>query len=344
MDLIKNWIIESYQNNTKFSVNSCIIITGYSGIGKTTFINNIAKELELFIVNINCFNCISSNQLTDLLIKSFTSSLIQILTSNNSKKIIIIDDFDILISLDNTINLAFYNFINNYTNKFKHIPIICITNNSIVKKLGDIKKKCKIIDFPKIDEYKFYEILKSYNNNITLSVTLKILKETDYNLSKAIKIINDNNYDNNDLILSNDNLYTNIFNRDYLRRIIIKEQWLIPLNFHENLILELTKNRIGKIKDKEIYYKTFLLNFCYFDIIMNKCNEIGIEFFICIIEELFKFPVKKTNKIKLNNFTKMLSYLSIQKKNNKCFYNNKNMPLHFIKNYHLNQINRKFIY
>ena len=344
MDLIKNWIIEGYQNYNRFSINSCVIITGYSGIGKTSFINNIAKELELFIVDINCSNCISSQQLTDLLLKSFTSSLIQILTSNNAKKIIIIDDFDILISMDNTINIAFYNFINNNTNKLKHIPIICITNNSVIKKLGEIKKKCKIIEFPKIDEYKFNEILKSYNSNVNLSLSLKLIKETDYNLSKAIRIIKNANYGNNDLILSNDNLYTNDFDRDYLRRIIIKEQWLIPLNFHENLIIELTKNRSGKIKDKEIYYKKFLLNFCYFDIIMNKCNEIGIEFFICIIEELFQFPIKKSNKIKLNNFTKMLSYLSIQKKNNKVFYNNKNMPLHFIKNYHLNQINRKFIY
>ena len=342
MDIIKNWIIESYEKNLFFSINSCIIINGNSGIGKTFFINEIAKELNLFIINIDCINCYSSKQLNDLLLNSFTSSLIQILTSNNSKKIIIIDDFDILISLDNTINMTFYNFINNNTNKLKHIPIICIINDSIIKKIGEIKKKCKIIDFPKIDEYKFYEILKLYDSKLTFSNALKIIKDTDYNLSKSIKIILNHYYSYNDIILINDKIYSNDFNRDYLKKIVAKEQWLIPLNFHENIIIELIKNRNGKINDKIIYYKKFLLNFCYFDIIMNKSNDIGLDLFISIIEELFHFSIKKTNKCDLNSFTKMLSYLSIQKKNKKSFYNNKNF--FYIKNYHLNQINRKFIY
>jgi len=344
MEVIKNWIIESYENNKKLSIDSCLFISGNSGYGKTYSINNIANELNLFIINIDSFNCASSNQLNDILIKSFTSSLIQILTSNNSKKIIIIDDYDILIALDNNINITLYNFINNNKNKLKHIPIICIINNSIVKKLGDIKKKCKIINFPNMNEYEIFKILQKYNSNLVFSDTLKIIIKNNYNLSNIIKIISNTYFDNNDDILINDYIYSNNFNRDYLRRIIIKEQWLIPLNFHENIITELYNNRNGNIKSKELFYKNFLLNFCYFDIIMNKSNEIGIEFFISIIQELFKIPNKKTKKIKLGNFTKMLSYLSLQKKNNKIFYNNKTFPFYNIGNYHLNSINRKFIY
>jgi len=344
MEIIKKWIIDSYENNKKLSFNSCLFIEGNSGCGKTYGINNLAKELNLFIVNIDSFNCSSSIQLNDLLMKSFISSLIQILTSNNSKKIIIIDDYDILIALDNNINITLYNFINNNTNKLKHIPIICIINNSIVKKLGDIKKKCKIMNFPNINEYEIYEILKNYSSKITFSDALKIIIKHNYNLANIIKTITNTYYDNNDEIIINDYIYSNNFNRDYLRRIISKEQWLIPLNFHENIIIELYNNRNGIKKEKEIFYKKFLLNFCYFDVIMSKSNEIGIEFFISIIEELFKIPNKKTKKNKLANFTKMLSYLSLQKKNNKFFYNNKSFPFHNIGNYHLNIINRKFIY
>jgi SpoVK/Ycf46/Vps4 family AAA+-type ATPase len=344
MEVIKSWITDSYENNKKLSLNSCLFISGNSGTGKTHSINNIAKELNLFIVNIDSFNCSSSVQLNDLLMKSFISSLIQILTSNTAKKIIIIDDYDILIALDNNINITLYNFINNNTNKLKHIPIICIINNSIVKKLGDIKKKCKIMNFPNMNEYEIYEILKIYNSKITFSDALKIIIKYNYNLSDIIKTISNTYYDNNDEIIINDYIYSNNFNRDYLRRIVSKEQWLIPLNFHENIIIELYNNRNGIKKEKEIFYKNFLLNFCYFDVIMNKSNEIGIELFISIIEGLFKIPNKKNKKVKLANFTKMLSYLSLQKKNNKNFYNNKSFPFHNIGNYHLNIINRKFIY
>ena len=52
----------------------------------------------------------------------------------------------------------------------------------------------------------------------------------------------------------------------------------------------------------------------------------------------------KCDKINIfKSFTKILSYLSLQKKQNKYNYNN-NFPLHQIGNYHINIINRKFIY
>jgi len=339
---IEEWIIDSYNNN-KLSFNSCIFVSGNSGIGKTYMINNICQKLNLFIINIDSFNCSSSQQLNDLLFKSFVSSLIQILTNNNSKKIIIIDDFDILIALDNTINLALYNFILNNTNKLKHIPIICICNNNIIKRIGDIKKKCKIFESPKINNNEVFEILKSYKSDLKFKDILDIINNPKFNLADAIRIVTNTYYNHNDDIIGLDDLYSNIFNRDKLRRIINKEQWIIPLNFHENLILELYNNRKGIKKQKEIYYKFFLENLCYFDIIMNKSNEIGIELFISIIEELFNIPLKKLKEPRINNFTKMLSYLSLQKKTNKSNYN-KLFPFQNIGNYHLSIINRKFIY
>jgi hypothetical protein len=342
MDIIKDWIIGSYENK-KLSFNSCIFMSGYSGIGKTYCINNLCKNLELFIINIDSFNCCTSAQLSDLLYKSFVSSLIQTLTNNHSRKIIIIDDFDILLSLDSTINITLHNFIQTNTDKLKHIPIICIINNNNVKRLGDIKKKCKIFETPKLSDNEIYEILKSYKNDIKFSEVTKIIDSPDFNLSNAIRIVTDTYFNHNDDIIAIDDLYSNVFNRNNLRRIINKEQWIIPLNFHENLITELYENRKGIKKQKELFYKSFMINLCYFDIIMSRCNEIGIELFICIIEGLFKIPNKKNKNLRLSNFTKMLSYLSLQKKTNKSNYN-KSFPFQHIGNYHLTLINRKFIY
>jgi len=71
MDVIKDWIINSYINEKRLSVNSCLFISGYSGIGKTYTINNIANDLDLYIEHINSFNCSTSEQLTDLLMKAY---------------------------------------------------------------------------------------------------------------------------------------------------------------------------------------------------------------------------------------------------------------------------------
>jgi SpoVK/Ycf46/Vps4 family AAA+-type ATPase len=275
--MIKEWIKTSYNNYNKLSFNSCIFISGYSGTGKSYLINNISKELDLFIVNINSTNCSSSVQLYDLLYKSYVSSLLQILTNNNQKKIIIIDDFDILMAFDNTINLTLFNFINNNTNKLKHIPIICIINIELVKKIGEIKKKCKIYQIPTLSEIEYFNILYEYNNKLSFNESIDIIIKSDYNIANAIKIVKNINYNNTDELLIIDDLYGNNFNRNKFKEIILKEQWIIPLNFHENLISEILNNRKGNKKLKEDFYKKFIKNFCYFDVLMFNNNEIGID-------------------------------------------------------------------
>lgn len=340
MEEIKKWIIDCY-SSSKLSFNSCLFISGISGSGKSYLINKIIKDLNLFQISIDSNNCSSSSQLLDLLIKSFNSSLIQILTNNNSNKIIVIDDFDVLNSIDNTINLSIYNFILNNIGKLKNIPIIIIINNEIIKKIGEIKKKCKIIEIQKLNEYEIYDILKNYKKDIELGEALKIIADTDYNINEAIKMINNLRFNNSDDFIDYNDIYISDFNRNNLKKLLLKEQWLIPLNFHENLINELN-NRKGKKKDKEDYYKKFIIDFCYFDLFMNKSNEISLDLFICIIKKLYDFPSKKEKRDK-QNFTKMLSYLSLQKKNNKNAFKS-SFPFQQIGKYHSTIINRKFIY
>lgn len=340
MEEIKKWIIDCY-SFPKLSFNSCLFISGVSGSGKSYLVNKIIKDLDLFNISIDSNNCCSSSQLIDLLMKSFISSLIQILTNNNSKKIIVIDDFDVLNSIDNTINLSLNNFIINNTDKLKNIPIIIIINNEIIKKIGEIKKKCKIIEINKLDEYEIFNILKNYKEDIEFGEALKIIGKTDYNLNEAIKMINNLRFNDNDNFIDYNDLYLHNFNRNNLKKLLLKEQWLIPLNFHENLINELN-NRKGKKNDKEEYYKKFIINFCYFDLFMNKSNDISLDLFISIIKKLYDFPNKKEKRDK-QNFTKMLSYLSLQKKNNKNAFKS-SFPFQQIGKYHSTIINRKFIY
>ena len=77
---------------------------------------------------------------------------------------------------------------------------------------------------------------------------------------------------------------------------------------------------------------------------MTNNIEMCVDFFLSTISELFTFSLKKTKTDTMQNFTKMLSYLSLQKKNKKKSYNNSSFPLNHIGNYHINSINRKFIY
>ena len=312
MDYIKDWILTP---RNKLSYDSCLFITGNSGIGKSYRINKLCLELNLFIININSYNCCTSKQLTDLLFKAFVSSLIQQLTNNTQNKIIIIDEFETLLSFDSTMNIHLLNFL---TTIHKHIPIICIVSNNI--KLGEIKKQCIFYELPLLNNDEIYEILSIYNQNISYDDAINIALQFNYNIKTCIQKITNTYYYNNDKILDITELYSSNFNRENFKRIINKDQWLIPLKFHENLIIELN-NRCGLKITKNLFYKIFISNFCFFDIIMNKNNEIAIDYFISVIHTLFLIKHKNNKMHSLTNFTKLLSYLSLQKKIIKKYIN-----------------------
>ena len=68
-----------------------------------------------------------------------------------------------------------------------------------------------------------------------------------------------------------------------------------------------------------------------------------INIFTSHVYNLSLFKYKKGAVSNMGNFTKILSYLSLQKKNIKSTYNSSNFPYYQISNYHINLCNRKFI-
>lgn len=146
--------LQNFNYDKKLSADSCIIVSGTTCIGKTFTINAICNYLNYEITTIDNNNCYTSLQMRDIIHKTTSSSLMQILTNNIRNKVIIIDNFDCIFIADKTINVCLLKLLNE--NKFKNIPIICITNNDIIKKIGEIKKACKIysLDNPSYNDIK----------------------------------------------------------------------------------------------------------------------------------------------------------------------------------------------
>lgn len=350
---IYSWISEKYKKQDivdKISCDDCLIIYGKSGIGKTYSINKICELLDLFVIYISTSNCSSSSELLDLIIKASSSSLVQVLKNTNKNKIIIIDEFESIMSLDRNVNISLYNILAN--KKIKKIPIICICSYDIKKKLGTIKKKCKSIDLEEPTDTDIYKYLKKNYEN-TSEENLKSISElSSGKISQAIsKITNINNdlpaYNTIDKVNSLEYLYSSIndnnsFNIYEINKILIVQYSAIPLQYHENLIIEL-KNRKGTIKEKTQFYLYFIKNFIYYDIFIKANTEVACMFFSNIIYHLYSFPKKNGKISKIDNFSKILSYLSLQKKFIKKNYTSK-YPLYQLGNYHINIIGRNFIF
>ena len=351
--------LRTFNYDTKISVKSCVIVAGATSIGKTYSINKIASHLNYEIIGIDNNNCYNSQFLKDIIQKSTSSSFIQILTNNFQKKVVIIDNFDSLFIADKTINITLLKIL--LENKLKNIPIICISNNDIIKKIGDIKKLCALYLMTTPNNEEITELLLRTATSTTAASATSTIAATD-NISKCClnsngnlnKLFRDIDNINNDRLYSDsventsdiNILYGNEFNRQLTKRIIAKDPWMIPLKFHENLISNLN-NRILPLNKYNEYYKGFMNIMCLYDYYMFKDNiEFCVELFASKVYYLSVFKYKKNATVKSNigNFTKMLSYLSLQKKNIKNNYNNiKSLPLYQLSNYHISLCNRKFI-
>jgi hypothetical protein len=338
--------LRNFNYNTKISTESCIIVTGKTCVGKTYSINKICCNLNYEIININNNNCFNSEQLNDIIFKSATSSLLQILTGNIRNKVIIIDNFDCIYTSDKTINATLLKILTD--RHIKNIPIICISNNEIIKKIGDIKKNCKIYDIIVPTKEEIIQHITTNNSGHSKKKLEHFYNISNGNMKKFFCDINRTK----DEILYEDNiendgdiniLYLNIFDRNHVIRIINKDPWMIPLKFHENIIIELNNRKIS-LKNKIDYYKNFIEIMCLYDYYMYKNNnEACITIFASNVYYLSLFKYKKGAVSNIGKFTKMLSYLSLQKKNIKQTYKSNSFPLYQISNYHINLCNRKFI-
>ena len=332
-------LIETNKNKNNISFDSCIIIHGKSGIGKTYKINKICDELKLNTIHFTSSNINNSNDFEDLLQKKTTikKNVVDIFNNDNNDKtkIILIDDYDILISIDRTINSTLYNILNSKINK--NICIVCICNTEILKKIGNIKKKCKIFKCEKLNKIEIKKILKD-KKKINEKKLEKIINNIDGNIANGIFMIEDESNKEVDAVIDSEYIYKNYIKIDNIIRIISTDTWLIALRFHENLI-NVLKNRKSELRIKNLYYKNFINDFCLFDLLINRnLIEQAIDIISYQIFILSHIEIKnKTIKID-NNFTKLLSYLSLQKKNTKKGFKF-NSQYYQIGSYHINCIN-----
>ena len=340
---IKEWILSQMNGQTKqkISLSNLLFVTGNSGIGKTHNIKNICNDLNLDILYITTNNCTSSDELQDIITKYITSNMLQILCNNFRKKIIIIDEFESMMAIDRTINSCLLNILTN--NKLNSVPIICISSIEIVKKIGVIKKKCKIIELqpPSLEEV--LNILQGIYLHIDKDTLKNIANECNSNLSHCIKRLDTNISYSIDEDTHIHILYNKEFKRELIKKVILTDAWLIPLRFHENLIGELKQYKCS-IAQRNEYYKVFMHNMVYFDYTMLSSLDIASDIFASMIYFLSTMSSRKNAKSNTEGFTKILSYLSLQKKHIKKIHSNNTskFPLYQIGNYHTHISGRNF--
>jgi chromosomal replication initiation ATPase DnaA len=185
-----SWIndqVNLQKDNMRLSTKNVLFVAGNSGIGKTYSIQRICNNLNLHVIYISTSKCNSSKELDDLITKTCSSSMLQVLLNDTKQKIIIIDEFESMISIDKTINTTFLNLLE--SKRLKAIPIICITSIDIVKKIGLMKKKCTIINITHPEVNEIYDILIELYPNKDQKFLKQLSEQCNGNITQCIKNI-----------------------------------------------------------------------------------------------------------------------------------------------------------
>ena len=345
-------------------------IYGDSGIGKTRFVESLLEKNDYFLIKFNAGDVRNKGIIDNITKENMNdTSVIDMFHKRKRKIAIIMDEIDGMNSGDKGgINSLIKLIRPKKTKKQKeeittNIPVFCIGNGRIDKKMKELMKVCYIhkLDIPNNDS--IGKIIKMHwpaisiqdSNTITNYVQNDLRKLNDlYETSKHCDIFNNNtwNYllntkcyyedakEQTKLILNNKisfHQHSNTLNET--------DRTIISLLLHENIVEVLRKNNIEDIE----FYNKLLDNFClgdYVDRITFQKQIWQFNEMSSLIKTYYnqfllhsKYKPKKYNPTEVR-FTKVLTKYSTEYNNSifiqtlceKLNLDKKDMLLYFYRN------------
>ena len=349
---IKGLILNIHNNKNDLLIKKGIYLYGASGIGKTTFIINLLKEMNFDIILYN--SCDVRNKKTIENITKYNISDINVASMFNKKQkpiAIIMDEIDGMNSGDKGgINLLIKLIRPKKTKKQKkedliNVPLICISNYHQDKKIKELMKTCNTFELKRPTNNQLYHLIKNDLKIKNNSIITNLISYINYDLRKynnIVKIYNENKDVFNHFMMNHilqNKLYTedtkelvgNLFNTDYninqhIDIINETDRTIVALLWHENII-DLIENKNIDKKKSYVHYEEMLNNICFSDYIDRitfqkqiwQFNEMSSLLKTFLNNHNYHINFKKT-LLKEIRFTKVLTKYSTEY-NNLLFIN-----------------------
>ena len=339
-------ILRNFEENKKNLLEKRgIYIYGESGIGKTTFVNNILKKMNYDIIyydagdirNKNVIETITKNNISD-------KSVLSLFKKQRQSIAIIMDEIDGMNNGDKGGITALIKLIRpKKTKKQKlenitNVPIICISNYHIDKKIKELMKVCIPIELKKPTNNQIKGLIELTIPNIEKNLIHDIIVyiNNDLRKMKTIQDINNNNILTSNII--NNILVSNNFQDDTkkITNLIIENKYdinehslilndtdrtIVGLLWHENIIDKFDNH---DIKVTLPVYHKILENISFSDYIdritfqkqiwqLNEMSSIIKTFKSNFIYH--SFDINNNNKINNIRFTKVLTKYSTEYNN-----------------------------
>lgn len=284
-------ILNNFENNkSDLLFKKGIYVYGHPGIGKTQFVTDILKDLNYDIITYNAGD-VRNKSIIETITKDNMSdkSIMCLFHKKIQKKAIIMDEIDGMNNGDKGGINALIKLIRPKKTKRQKsedttlIPIICIGNYHIDKKINELMKVCNVFELNKPSNEQIETICNNIMPTMTKNLKVKLIHYIQGDLRKLHNIYHI--YCKNDCLLNEyvvDNILklksynedtksitNNLFNRNYLMNEHLHvmnetDRTIVALLWHENIIDRLEKYNINS--SLPVYLK-ILDNICFADYI-----------------------------------------------------------------------------
>lgn len=296
-----------------------LLLHGPPGIGKTTIINIILKELNFNIIEFNSSNLRKQKDIKNIISKVlYYKNVMNMLIGTKKENALILDEFDsMFINSDKGGGNELLNIIkraNDKKNKSRQLittPIICIYNDFSDNKLNEFKKYAIDIKFNKPSFIDLEIIIDNIilNEKIIIDTELKytLINNSSNDIRRMIILLHDLtiNKKNNKVIKNIDILEQNkIFDK---KNINIMVYDIVKLLFNKKLDFD----TVNFYHSSDMFFLPLLLHENYPNIIFNNIDEYNIKKkTLCIISNNLCYNNIIEKFIKINNRWNFINYSS----------------------------------
>jgi DNA polymerase III delta prime subunit len=330
-DFVGNKLVfeQIYNSVENIEDSNKILIIGPSGVGKTKYVEYLCNHFKYDYIKLDSSLCQNAKDFIDRLEKLYNWKDISSIINGINRRIIIIDELETLIKIDRNIPS---NLVKFWKEQKKNLPFIIIGQYDADKKISELRKQCSNIYYLKpLDDTDLFLYLKTKipKKLIKLSDLMTIVENSNGSIYSAIQsiqsYINDKKIINygKDSFLDIKHIFTY---QDYndIYSILYEDPWIYPLNLLENA------TKVYNNKN----YKYFISDYVLYEQMINDKNIDSYDIPIGYLSQMLyiRRNIKdkgKTKKLDEIQFTKLLSYISTQKKIQRVVYDkiDKKLPI-----------------
>ena len=308
----------------KLTPRSVLHVIGPPGSGKTFGVRKACHDLELSVINIDTHTVSSFKEFQDIFSKMCASNITaQFGIVQKSKIVFLIDELDALGVLDRSFVACFHKMLE--TSSMPHCRVV------VTSQPGDVKKNINgstFVELRAADSADIMLFLRGVSPCIPLAAVLEIADSSNGNIGYALNLLQlcAANYDEHSKESQTSEMDVSHNLKDVLRKpsahaaksLFAEDPWLLPLRYHENLPSELAQRKGTKATKRKIYVDQ-LHDICTWDVMMAHFKgeefDIPIEFLSRASCKLNAIARKKNACAPSDEFTKVFSHLSLEKKN-----------------------------